>query len=608
MRFDKTILAVVSSVATPLVLATACGALPPAEPTPPAVVDLPTSTPTPRSPSLPLADGVIRPPDIPPHPAPDAACGVVDTLDLPLGPPDGEGFAARWSFGRNSGRYQGLHAGEDWVSLSGSTLGKPVHAIGHGTVTYADPYGWGQTDRGVIIVRHVFPDGEAKLSFYGHVQPDSVQVHVGDCVVRGQVLARVDKPRGRPHLHFEVRDHLPNEPGPGYWPHDPRLAGWYPPSAYLQAFRAGVTPGARWTRPFTTGKRAELIGALADGSIALHDGVSVQALAPTSGRPLWHTDEVGPVAASVVDVDGRTLYVASQDGVLRAFQAAEAAAVAVDLDPDSANAVAAAIVGVRPSDDGPSRAADWEVVPPQSGVPVLVPLPGGGVGIHVGGELVGITPDGTIRWRLPGAGRPDSWLLDGDKLIYSTALPESRVLTLNGDGELAGPVPPGGQLARLGDRIVLYRPEGLDIFDPVLLSATPLLALEPGAIREGQALEVPGIGLLVTHRGATDSELILVDEAGHLAWRHSIAALGYRLPRLAVSGTGAYLLTAAGDVLALDSRPGAAILRWRGGGDARAAKLPEVLALDGDGGLLLDPGMGYVVAVDAADQLAAGGG
>ena len=90
----------------------------------------------------------------------------------------------------------------------------PVHAVAHGRVIYANPFGWGQVDRGVIIVRHTFPDGETKLSFYGHVQPETVTLRPGDCVVRGQEIAKVDKPRGRPHLHFEVRDHLPDRPGP----------------------------------------------------------------------------------------------------------------------------------------------------------------------------------------------------------------------------------------------------------------------------------------------------------------------------------------------------------------------------------------------------------
>ena len=33
------------------------------------------------------------------------------------------------------------------------------------------------------------------------------------------------------HEHFEIRTHMPEEPGPGYWPTDPTEAGWLPPSS-----------------------------------------------------------------------------------------------------------------------------------------------------------------------------------------------------------------------------------------------------------------------------------------------------------------------------------------------------------------------------------------
>ncbi|HZY45078.1 MAG TPA: M23 family metallopeptidase, partial [Anaerolineae bacterium] len=66
----------------------------------------------------------------------------------------------------------------------------------------------------VVIVRHVFNDGRTILSFYGHLDPPSVVLNVGDCVERGQQVGEIGKPRGRPHLHFEIRHHLPARPVP----------------------------------------------------------------------------------------------------------------------------------------------------------------------------------------------------------------------------------------------------------------------------------------------------------------------------------------------------------------------------------------------------------
>src|SRR5450759_2530224 len=106
-------------------------------PTPP-LAPTPTSIPT----ALPLTivDNVRETRLTTPVPKPGAPGGVVDMLDFPVGVPDGTNYSARWICGRYSDRYNGIHTGEDWIYLGGSSLGKPVHAIGHGQVTYAQPY------------------------------------------------------------------------------------------------------------------------------------------------------------------------------------------------------------------------------------------------------------------------------------------------------------------------------------------------------------------------------------------------------------------------------------------------------------------------------------
>lgn len=568
----------------------ACGTRPP--PDPPATRATPTPLPTATVVPLAVVDAVARPLAQEPAPAPGAPCGLVDTLDFPLGPPDGDGYSARWSFGRDSRRYNSLHAGEDWVIGRGSTLGKPVFAIGHGQVVYANPFGWGQLDRGVIIVRHVFPDGEDKLSFYGHVQPDSVTLRPGACVRRGDELALVDKPRGRPHLHFEVRDHMPNEPGPGYWPRDPRSAGWYPPSAYIQALRLGLTPGVRWLQPYTTSLRAASLGALSDGSLVVHDGEQLLALDPATGQALWRTDSPGGIADAVIDQTGQAAYVLDGAGELRSF------AAVTDLPPSAAlrspNQTAAAIVGVAPErrDGSQPRAPTWTAPADGPGAALLLPLPGGGVARYGAGGLVGLAPDGRQRWVLPAAPRPASWALVGDRLLLSTAFPEPRLYALDADGGLVGSGDPGGQLAAWGTRAALLRPDGIFAVDPATVLRTLLLPLDSGALRSGQILALPDGGLLVAHRGGGQRELVALGADGALRWRRSLDALGSQSPTLVVAGSNV-LAVSPGEVYQLAVGDGTATRVFSTHGAPGGAGSP--LAGGAGDGVLVDFHSGYLL-------------
>ncbi len=204
-----------------------------------------------------------------PAPQRGAPCGIVDFFDFPLAAPEGDGADARWSFGRYSERYSGIHAGEDWVYDTRRQPGQPRYSIAHGTVLFAQPLGWG-VDQGTIIVRHIFTDGKTILSFYGHLEPDSVVLNPGDCVTRGEQIGRIGKPRGRPHLHFEIRTIYPDRPGPGYWSVDPTLAGWKPPTEYIWDQRLSTSPGVQWTRSFTP-SNSILAGLLISNTVAAID-------------------------------------------------------------------------------------------------------------------------------------------------------------------------------------------------------------------------------------------------------------------------------------------------------------------------------------------------
>jgi hypothetical protein len=129
------------------------------------------------------------------------------------------------------------HLGDDLNGIGGenSDLGDPIYAVADGRVLLARDGGpgWGN----VIIVLHAYREnGERKYvqSYYGHV--DTILVHAGDDVRRGQQIATVGTGGGRyfAHLHFEMREFATPLIGPGYR-EDTR--GWLDPTAFIDAHR-----------------------------------------------------------------------------------------------------------------------------------------------------------------------------------------------------------------------------------------------------------------------------------------------------------------------------------------------------------------------------------
>lgn len=97
-----------------------------------------------------------------------------------------------------------FHAPEDdgqlhWQGLwIGAPEGAPVHACARGRVVYV---GWISSYGLVVLVQH----GNRYFSLYGH--DENVEVHPGDMVDAGQVIARAGKTGGhdRTGLYFELR-------------------------------------------------------------------------------------------------------------------------------------------------------------------------------------------------------------------------------------------------------------------------------------------------------------------------------------------------------------------------------------------------------------------
>lgn len=552
----------------------------PAPPSPPApsstplptLTPTPTSTPTPTAAPLDVFNGLRAQRDATPQAQRGAPCGLVDLLDFPVGAPSGADYQAPWPFGYYSDRYNGLHAGEDWIAVNRQSLGKPVYSIGPGTVLYAQPLGWG-IDLGTIIVRHVLTTGASILSFYGHLEPESVTLRSGECVQRGQIIGRIGNPRGRPHLHFEIRHHLPDRPGPGYWSRDPRLAGWEPPTEYIWDQRLRTSPGVKWTRPFTTANSL-LIGALVSNTLAIYDQDRVLGLDDETGRVRWSTPMTSPVQAARVDESGRLIYLTTVSGTLHALDA-----------------------GGRSVWQAPFVSA------PRAS---LLPLPGGGIVAHDGRNLSGFAPTGERLWQIADIAVPLAGLIMGDQLVFTLNDPAPALYRLDRAGALQKIADVSGQLAASPDYLfvhaptALYRlgeqPELLKTLDRVLYNDASLIALPHG-------------GLLAAHHSLADLRLIALWPDGSLRWERSLRALSHSAPTLLALGGEVYAVTEEGAVWWIDQQSGEAQQVLTGArlssltGRPRAVgAAPDTLIVDWRGGRLvaLDPR----VALTPADTLA----
>ncbi|MCK4724790.1 MAG: M23 family metallopeptidase, partial [Anaerolineales bacterium] len=171
-------------------------------------------SPTPTAPGFREIDEITEHFAVSPISQPGAPCGFGDYFDFPLDAPDGAAAQGGADYNIYRSRYGKFHTGEDWRYSRIPNFRAPVYSVGHGVVTYAEPLGWG-ADQGVIIIQHTFRDGLQVLSFYGHLDPPSVNLNPGDCVQRGDWIGSIGNPRSSPHLHFEIRSHMPFGPGPG---------------------------------------------------------------------------------------------------------------------------------------------------------------------------------------------------------------------------------------------------------------------------------------------------------------------------------------------------------------------------------------------------------
>lgn len=462
-----------------------------------------------------------------PSPRASAACRVVDFFDFALDPPDAKQAYLGQGFARGTpGNRQ--HAGEDWWMSRRASLGAPVYSIGHGRVTYAQPLGWGR-DKGVVIVEHVLEDGSSVLSFYGHLDPPSVTLQAGGCVERGDLVGAIGRPRSSPHLHFEIRTHMPTEPGPGYWP-DPTTAGWRNPSRAIWNSRIAAVPGVVWAQPHS-GQFLRILGQLDQDTFVTMERNALVAIAGQDGAVRWRLPMPSPLVDGLIAADAATLYALDANAQLAAF----------DLGQQF---------------DGSPPGSRWRIqldLEDAGGAAALTPLPGGGVAVSAwrmsfnaaerqltgqrqvrgvsssGGALWEQTITTPIHWQ-PG---DDHWVLAGDRLVLASMVDDEVSLwVMDESGITAGPDEASGRPVSAGQEARILGQDGVYRLDPLTLSAQLVLpvpenlapgggAFEAGAWQWGDMLLLEDGSVLLAHEDWKGRRLALVDEDGSLRWVYS---------------------------------------------------------------------------------------
>jgi hypothetical protein len=232
-----------------------------------------------------------------------APCGIVDGIDYPIDVSDT--FAQGYDdFSLFRARFGGLHTG---IDIGFNRRGEPVRAAARGRVTYSDINGW-DTEKGVVIVEHTFPDGSIRYSLYGHMeQSDSYLFPLeGSCVERGSILGTIGWPsRGLPHLHYEFRDFLPTDGGPGYAQVNPLTLGWHHPFDFTLLWRARLNTA---TTGYATFQDYPILPPvlLDTGLLVIASGDHLRAYTPPT-TPLWNIQMEGVITGIAALPGGRVI-------------------------------------------------------------------------------------------------------------------------------------------------------------------------------------------------------------------------------------------------------------------------------------------------------------
>lgn len=216
------------------------------------------------------------------------ACGIVDGIQYPVDTIESVTIADGYDdFAIYRARWGGNHVGLD---VAFRRQGSPVYAAARGRVTLANITEWGE-EGGVVVIAHDFPDHSRYYTVYGHVEEtDEYRLpQVGDCVEMGEIIAAVGWPASSaPHMHYEVRNFLPDEGGPGYIDSNPLEQGWYHPIDFTMLWRLRLSP---YLLDYVTFDQTPTLppAMLDNGTVAIASGKTVWVYAPPE-TALWRVN------------------------------------------------------------------------------------------------------------------------------------------------------------------------------------------------------------------------------------------------------------------------------------------------------------------------------
>jgi murein DD-endopeptidase MepM/ murein hydrolase activator NlpD len=232
-------------------------------------------------------------------------CGIVDAIDYPIGGISLEND----DFGMYRAAWGGYHAGMD---MAFERPGEVIRAAARGRVTFSDPAGWG-TEKGVVVIEHIFPDRSVAFTLYGHMEPTAEAPFppVGRCVERGDIVGTVGRPQNSaPHLHYEIRRMRASTGGPGYWTTNPQDGGWFHPVEFTERWRLRLNPAFRALISATSAPVAPPMWQPDGSAIFATQGAVEQRLPATNSAanpdPVWALHVNGLVSAAPLP-DGRVL-------------------------------------------------------------------------------------------------------------------------------------------------------------------------------------------------------------------------------------------------------------------------------------------------------------
>ncbi len=502
-----------------------------------------------------------------------APCGVVDGFDFPV--PDID--VSRTDFGIYRARWGGLHVG---IDVAFYRHGEPVRAAARGRVTYSDVEGW-DTEKGVVVLQHTFPDGTLINTLYGHMEELNGYAFppMGACVERGDIIGAVGDPeRSAPHLHYEVRTRYRHEGGPGYTTTNPLTLGWLHPVDFTYLARVWIDPAYRGHVSLADKMIVPPVVLPGGGLVVAHSRY-LEGISPL-GESLWRFDTAGSVLDLIALPDGRILAVTSDNQVLILQHGAVSRLWLV-----------------------PGRVSAGAFVDRDRLVVVLER------------EMVAAySLDGVPLWAAgPFAGGLAHWAHSGDRYAFAGTDGVLQIFTRTGERVLEArfdfapvlfPAPEGAFVVLSGDRLLRLDPA---------LSLAPIATLPRQATADAQVV-TSADGQIYLYPGEGRS-LYAYDLAGELLWIGYLPGMHLRPPRLAASGGLVHALTTDGLLLSFDASDGRLLTEhqlYTGGSDGAGSA--RWLYVDADGVVRFSTGYLTIAALDGqvllasrpADERAAG--